>query len=58
VTSLLEAIGTVAVHHDGKVTVAVGSERQVFDPPSGKDIDAQMVVDLRHLLDKAGYTPA
>ena len=58
VTSLLEAIGTVAVHHDGKVTVSVGSERQIFDPPAGKDVDAQMVVDLRHLLDKAGYAPA
>lgn len=58
VTSLLEAIGTVDVHHDGKVTVTVGSERQIFDPPEGKDIDAQMVVDLRHLLDKAGYAPA
>jgi hypothetical protein len=58
VTSLLEAIGTVAVHHDGKVTVAVGSERQIFDPPAGKDIDVQMVVDLRHLLEAAGYAPS
>ena len=24
----------------------------------GKDIDAQMVVDLRHMLTQAGYTPA
>src|ERR1700761_2061990 len=51
-TSLLEAIGTVTVHHDGKVTVAVGSERQIIDAPKGKDIDAQLVVDLRHLLEK------
>src|SRR6476660_4012252 len=55
VTSLFDAIGTVAVHHDGKVTVAVGSERQIFDPPERTDIDVQMVVDLRHLLAKAGY---
>ena len=54
-TSLLEAVGTVAVHHDGKVTVTVGSERTIFDPPVGKDIDVQMVVDLRHMLTKAGY---
>ena len=26
VTSLLEAVGTVAVHHDGKLTVTIGSE--------------------------------
>jgi len=58
VTSLLEAIGTVTVHHDGKVTVAVGPERAIFDPPVGKDIDAQMVVDLRHMLASAGYAPS
>jgi hypothetical protein len=32
--------------------------RQIFDPPKGKDIDAQLVVDLRHLLGQAGYAPA
>ena len=56
VTSLLEAIGTVATHHDGKVTVTVGSQNEIFDPPAGKDIDVQMVVDLRRLLSSAGYT--
>jgi hypothetical protein len=58
VTSLLEAIGTVTVHHDGKVTVTVGPERTIFDPPAGKDIDEQMVVDLRHMLSNAGYAPS
>lgn len=57
VTSLLDAIGTVTVHA-GKVTIAVGAERQVFDHPAGKDIDAQMVVDLRRMLTAAGYTPS
>ena len=45
------------MHHDGKVTVTVGSETQIFDPPVGKDIDVQMVVDLRHMLSQAGYDP-
>jgi hypothetical protein len=45
------------VHHDGKVTVTVGSQTQIFDPPVGKDIDVQMVVDLRGMLSKAGYDP-
>ena len=58
VTSLLEAIGTVDVHHDGKVTVQVGSEREILEPPVGKDIDEQMVVDLRRMLSRAGYEPA
>ena len=57
-TSLLDTVGTVTVHHDGKVTVTVGSETQIFDPPVGKDIDVQMVVDLRHMLAKAGYGPS
>ena len=58
VTSLLEAVGTVTVHHDGKVAVKIGTEAAFFDPPVGKDIDAQMVVDLRRMLSKAGYGPS
>ena len=58
VMSLLDAVGTVTVHRDGKVTVVVGSERAILEPPVGKDIDAQMVVDLRHMLSKAGYGPS
>ena len=56
VTSLLEAIGTVTAHHDGKVTVTVGSQTEIFDPPADKDVDVQMVVDLRRLLSSAGYS--
>jgi hypothetical protein len=55
VASLLEAIGTVDVRHDGKVTVQVGSEREILEPPDGKDIDEQMVLDLRRMLGQAGY---
>src|SRR6476646_2043214 len=57
VTSLFDAIGTGTVH-GGRVTITVGAERQIFDHPSGKDVDAQMVVDLRHMLTAAGYTPS
>jgi len=58
VTSLLEAVGEVTPHHDGKVTVKVGSAEAFLEPPRGKDIDEQMVVDLRHLLSQGGYQPA
>ena len=58
VMSLLEAVGTVNVRHDGKVAVKVGPEAAFLEPPAGKDIDAQMVVDLRHMLSKAGYGPS
>src|SRR5262249_35180112 len=58
VLSLLEAIGTVTVRHDGKVDVTIGPEREFLDPPPGKDIDAQMVADLRRMLSSAGDRPA
>ena len=57
VTSLLEAIGTVEVHHDGKVDVRVGQERAFLEPPADKDIDEQLVLDLRRMLSNAGYAP-
>jgi hypothetical protein len=55
VTSLLEAVGSVSEHHDGKLAVTLGSETEFFDRPAGKDIDAQTVVDLRRMLSAAGY---
>jgi hypothetical protein len=57
VMSLLEAAGTVTVHHDGKVAVKIGPELEFLVPPRGKDIDEQMVVDLRRILTNAGYRP-
>ena len=58
VVSLLEAVGSVAEHHDGKVAVTVGSQNAYLDPPGQKDIDIQTVVDLRRMLSAAGYGPA
>ena len=58
VLSLLEAVGTVTVRHDGKVDVTIGPAREFLDPPRGKDIDAQMVADLRRMLSSAGYHPS
>ena len=58
VLSLLEAVGTVTVRHDGKIVVTIGSAREVLDPPRGKDIDDQMVEDLRRMLSSAGYRPS
>jgi hypothetical protein len=57
VKSLLEAVGTVTVRHDGKVAVEIGLEKEILDPPRGKDIDTQLAVDLRRMLTTAGYTP-
>jgi hypothetical protein len=58
VLSLLEAVGTVTIRHDGKVEVNLGGEQEFLDPPRNKDIDEQMVVDLRRMLGNAGYKPS
>jgi hypothetical protein len=55
VRSLLEAVGTVIQEHNGKLEVTLGAETEVLQPPHGKDIDAQMIVDLRRMLTNAGY---
>ena len=57
VISLLEAIGSVTKHHNGKLGVAVGGQTAVFDPRAQKDVDEQAVIDLRHMLAAAGYDP-
>jgi hypothetical protein len=55
VLSLLEAVGSVAERHDGKVAVTLGSQTEYFDARRTKDVDAQTVVDLRRMLSDAGY---
>jgi hypothetical protein len=58
VLSLLEFVGTVDQRHDGKFAVTVGTEKETFQRPRDKDIDAQAVVDLRRMLSNAGYGPS
>jgi hypothetical protein len=57
VLTLLDAVGSARRTHNGKVEVTVGNETQVFEPPHGKDIDEQTLVDLRRMLSNAGYGP-
>jgi hypothetical protein len=54
VQSLLEALGAATQEHNGKLRVELGGEVEVFEPPRGKDIDQQMLVDLRRMLSHAG----
>ena len=58
VVSLLEAVGTVSEEHNGRIKVTLGGETEGFPEPRGKDIDIQMIVDLRRMLTAAGYAPA
>ena len=57
VVSLLDAIGTVTHEHNGKLRVLLGSEAEVLPAPHGKDVDVQIVVDLRRMLKEAGFAP-
>jgi hypothetical protein len=53
VKSLLEAVGTTE-ERGGKLRVTIEGQTQVLQPPRGKDIDQQMIVDLRRMLRDAG----
>ena len=55
VQSLLEAVGTVTEEHNGKVKVTLGPETEVIQPPQGKDVDKQLIVDMRRMLTNAGF---
>jgi hypothetical protein len=56
VRSLLEAIGDVTEEENGKLRVTLGGETEWFQPPREKDIDEQMIVDLRRMLTAAGFS--
>jgi hypothetical protein len=55
ILSLLEAVGTVDESRDGKFAVTLGSETETFERPKHKNVDIQVVVDLRRILRSAGY---
>ena len=57
VVSLLETVGTVTREHNGKLKVALGPETEVLPAPHGKDVDVQLIVDLRRVLTQAGFAP-
>jgi hypothetical protein len=55
---LLDSLGSGTEEHSGRLEVTLGGETEVLDPPRGKDIDQQMIVDLRRMLRRAGLAPA
>ena len=56
VLSLLEYVGTTTEERNGKFEVTLGSETEVLEAPRGKDIDEQVIVDLRRMLREAGLS--
>jgi hypothetical protein len=57
VRSLLDNVATLSEEHNGKLRITLGDETNVLEPPHGKDVDTQMLVDLRRMLGRAGITP-
>jgi hypothetical protein len=58
VRSLLEAIDALEERHDGKVAISLGGHTEVIQPPRGKDVDQDLLADLRRMLRAAGYEPS
>jgi hypothetical protein len=57
VLALLEAAGDVVEEPNGRYRVTLGTETETFDRPRGKDVDVQVLVDLRRMLRNAGFEP-
>jgi hypothetical protein len=57
VLALLQNLGATTEEHNGKWKVALGPETEVLEAPRGKDVDEQVIVDLRRMLTQAGYAP-
>jgi hypothetical protein len=58
VLSLLDAVGTTTQEPNGKVKVELDGETKVLQPPDDKDVDRQLIVDLRRILTAAGLQPS
>ena len=57
VLSLLETVGDVVEEPNGRYRVTLGAETEAVDRPHGKDVDVQLLVDLRRMLRNAGFVP-
>lgn len=54
--ALVAEIGSITEESNGRFSVTIGDETQIFDRPRGKDLDTQQIVDLRKMLKAAGFT--
>ena len=57
VLALMEKIGTVLRRDSGEFALDVGGEHYVMHQPHTKDLSSSEVVDLRHFLQHAGWSP-
>jgi hypothetical protein len=57
VTRLFASIGAAENQHNGDLVFQIGNEHLSIKSPHGKDLGATEVMDLRHLLLRAGWSP-
>jgi hypothetical protein len=57
VVALIEKLGTVHEKGNNSFTFDVGGEHHLMHKPRTKDLTASDVVDLRHFLQRAGWSP-
>ena len=57
VLSLIRRIGAVHVKGNNKLACEVGGQHLVMPEPHAKDLAASEVVELRHFLERAGWSP-
>ena len=57
VVALIEKIGAVQQKADNKFAFDVGREHYLMHKPHSKDLTSSEVVDLRHFLQRAGWSP-
>lgn len=55
VIGLLGEVADVQEQHDGKFVVKLGDDRLVLTKPKHKDVDEQVVIDLRRAFKNAGF---
>ena len=55
VASLLREVSTVEERDDGKIAVKAGDDTVVLGRPRHKDLDADELVEVRHLLESLGF---
>jgi hypothetical protein len=57
VISLIEKIGTAEEKSNNKFSIEVGEQHYLMHKPHGKELTSTEVVDLRHFLQRAGWSP-
>jgi len=57
VVLLINAIGSAEERHNGEFMLSVGAERMPMRRPHNKDLTAPEVMELRHFLVRAGWSP-